>query len=99
MRTIAHLVRQLIRFLVVWFVDTISLLITAWVVSGITIYPVQGFSVFVSAKAAPLQLGIANLLIRPLILWLARPLGWIVIFLPSLSLTVWKRSMSAAGNC
>jgi uncharacterized membrane protein YvlD (DUF360 family) len=99
MRTIARLVRQLIRFLVVWFVDTISLLITAWVVSGITLYAAEGFPVFVTATAAALLLGIVNLLIRPLILWLARPLGWIVIFLPSLSLTVWKRSMSAAGNC
>jgi uncharacterized membrane protein YvlD (DUF360 family) len=81
MRTIAHLVRQLIRFLVVWFVDTISLLITGWVISGISLYPVEGFSVFVTATAAALLLGIVNLLIRPLILLLARPLGWIVIFL------------------
>ena len=81
MRTIAHLVRQLIHFLVVWFVDTISLLITAWVISGITLSAVEGFSVFVTATAAALLLGIVNLLIRPLILLLARPLGWIVIFL------------------
>jgi len=81
MRTIAHLVRQLIRFLVVWFVDTISLLITAWVISGITLYAVEGFSVFVTATAAARLLGIVYLLIRPLILLLARPLGWIAIFL------------------
>jgi len=81
MKTIAHLVRLLIRFLVVWFVDTISLLITAWVISGISINPVEGFSVFVTATAAALLLGIVNLLIRPLILLLATPLGWIVIFL------------------
>ena len=81
MKTIAHLFRQLIRFIVVWFVDTISLLITAWVISGITLYPVEGFSVFVTATAAALLLGIVNLLIRPLILLLARPLGWIIIFL------------------
>jgi len=81
MKTIAHFVRLLIRFLVVWFMDTISLLVTAWVISGITLYPVEGFSVFVTATAAALLLGIVNLLIRPLILLLARPLGWIVIFL------------------
>ena len=81
MKTIAHLARLLIRFLVVWFVDTISLLITAWVISGISINPVEGFSVFVTATAAALLLGIVNLLIRPLILLLATPLGWIVIFL------------------
>ena len=81
MKTIARLVRQLIRFFVVWFVDTISLLITAWVISGINLYAVEGFSVFVTATAAALLLGIVNLLIRPLILMLAMPLGWIVIFL------------------
>jgi uncharacterized membrane protein YvlD (DUF360 family) len=81
MRTIIHLIRQIIRFLVVWFVDTISLIITAWIVSGININPVAGTSVFVVATAAALILGIVNLLIRPLILLLAMPLGWIVIFL------------------
>jgi uncharacterized membrane protein YvlD (DUF360 family) len=81
MRTIAHLIRIIIRFLVVWFVDTISLLITAWIVSGISINPVGGTSVFVVATAAALVLGIVNLLIRPLILLLAMPLGWMVIFL------------------
>jgi uncharacterized membrane protein YvlD (DUF360 family) len=81
MKTLARLVRQFIRFLVVWFVDTISLLLTAWIISGISINPVGGFSAFVTATAAALLLGIVNLLIRPLILLLAVPLGWIVIFL------------------
>lgn len=81
MKTLVNLIRLLIRFLVVWFVDTISLLITAWVISGITITPVNGTPVFVVATAAALLLGIVNLLIRPLILLLAVPLGWVVIFL------------------
>jgi uncharacterized membrane protein YvlD (DUF360 family) len=81
MRTIARLIRQLIRFLVVWFVDTLSLLITTWVISGITITSVEGLSAPVVATAAALLLGIVNLLIRPLLLLLAMPLGWIVIFL------------------
>jgi uncharacterized membrane protein YvlD (DUF360 family) len=81
MRTIAHLIRLIIRFLAVWFVDTISLLVTAWVVSGIDINPVAGMSVFVVATAAALVLGIVNLLVRPLILLLAVPLGWMVLFL------------------
>ncbi len=96
MRTIAHLVRQLIRFFVVWFVDTISLLITAWVISGISLYPVEGFSVFVTATAAALLLGIVNLLIRPLILLLARPLGWIVIFLIGFVINAFTLMITAA---
>jgi putative membrane protein len=81
MKSIANLFRLLVRFLVVWFVDTISLLITAWVISGISLHPVGGVSVFVVATAAALLLGVVNLLIRPLILLLAVPLGWVVIFL------------------
>jgi uncharacterized membrane protein YvlD (DUF360 family) len=81
MRSIVHLVRIIIRFLLVWFVDTISLLLTAWVISGIGINSVGGTSVFVVATAAALVLGLVNLLVRPLILLLAMPLGWMVIFL------------------
>ena len=81
MNTVGHLLRQFFRFLAVWFVDTLSLLITAWVISGISFVSVEGFPVIVVATAAALLLGIVNLLIRPLILLLAMPLGWIVIFL------------------
>ena len=81
MNLLNRIFKQIIRFLVVWFVDTISLLITAWIVSGISINPVEGFPVLAVATAAALLLGIVNLIIRPLILLLAMPLGWIVIFL------------------
>jgi len=76
-----HYIRLIIRFFVVWFVDTISLLVTAWVISGISINPVGETPVLVVATAAALLLGIVNLLIRPLILLIAMPLGWAVIFL------------------
>jgi uncharacterized membrane protein YvlD (DUF360 family) len=62
-------------------VDTLSLLITAWIISGISFVPVAGVPVIAVATAAALLLGIVNLLIRPLILMLAMPLGWIFIFL------------------
>jgi uncharacterized membrane protein YvlD (DUF360 family) len=78
---LTHYFRLIIRFLVVWFVDTISLLVTAWVITGISINPVGDTPVLVVATAAALLLGIVNLLIRPLILLIAMPLGWAVIFL------------------
>ena len=81
MTSIANLLRMIVRFIVVWFVDTLSLLITAWIITGISFHPVEGFPVLVVATAAALLLGIVNLIIRPLILLLAMPLGWIVIFL------------------
>ncbi len=70
-----------VRFLVVWFVDTISLLLTAWVVPGITISAYGNVPELVVATVAALLLGIVNLLIRPLLLLITVPLGWMVVFL------------------
>jgi uncharacterized membrane protein YvlD (DUF360 family) len=81
MNTISYIIRKLIHFLAVWFVDTISLLITAWLIPGINFVPVENISIVVIATVAALVLGIVNLVIRPLILLIAMPLGWLVIFL------------------
>ena len=62
MEKIGHFFRAILRFLVVWFVDTISILVTAWVVSGITIQAVQSQGSFIVATAAALLLGIINFL-------------------------------------
>ena len=79
MHTLARFFRWIIRLLVVWFVDTISLLVTAWILPGITIQPGEVNSVFVVATVAALLLGIVNLLVRPLILLIAVPLGWMIV--------------------
>jgi uncharacterized membrane protein YvlD (DUF360 family) len=81
MKTVKSILRGIIRFLVVWFVDTLSLLITAWVIPGISIMPIGNASEFVVATVAALLLGIVNLLIRPLLLLITVPLGWMVVFL------------------
>jgi len=81
MESLQRFLKQIIRFFVVWFVDTISLLITAWIITGISFIQVNDVPVLVVATAAALLLGIVNLIIRPLILLLAMPLGWVVIFL------------------
>ncbi len=81
MDKISRLLHLFIRFLVVWFVDAVSLLLTAVIVPGISFQTESGVSVFAQAVVAALLLGIINLLIRPLLLLIAIPLGWIVIFL------------------
>jgi uncharacterized membrane protein YvlD (DUF360 family) len=74
-------IRYVLRFLVLWTVDALSLIVTAALVPGV------GFSgagiglIFLEALAAAFVLGVVNLLIRPLVLLLARPLGWIAVFL------------------
>jgi uncharacterized membrane protein YvlD (DUF360 family) len=68
------------RLAVVWLIDTISLLITAAIVPGLSITANDDYSQLAVAAAAALVLGIVNLLIRPLILLLALPFGFFVIF-------------------
>jgi uncharacterized membrane protein YvlD (DUF360 family) len=86
LNTFWNLFRSLVRLLLVWFVDTLSLLFTAQIYSGIQIQAAEGASRFVVAVAAAFLLGIINLLIRPLVLMIAFPLGWLVIFLVGLFL-------------
>ncbi|MFC1923053.1 phage holin family protein [Chloroflexota bacterium] len=96
MNTLRHLFRFIIRFLVVWFVDTISLLVTAWIIPGINFVPADNIPVFVVAIAAALVLGIVNLVVRPLILMLAMPLGWMVIFLVGFFINAFTLKITSA---
>ena len=54
MNTLQHLFNFIIRFLAVWLVDTISLLVTAWIIPGINFIPEGNISVFVIAIVAAL---------------------------------------------
>ena len=81
MNPLARVFRSIIRFLIVWFVDTLSLLLTAWIIPGISILSTGDVSELVVATVAALVLGIVNLLIRPLLLLITVPLGWMVVFL------------------
>lgn len=79
MDTIRSIARQMFRFFVVWVLDGISLLITVALSPGIS-FDNSSDALVVAASAAFL-LGIVNFLIRPVILLLALPFGFIAIFL------------------
>ncbi|HEY53620.1 MAG TPA: hypothetical protein G4N94_09210 [Caldilineae bacterium] len=81
MHAFKSFIKVILRLLVVWFIDTLSLFLTAEIVGGITITSVGGTSMFAVASAAALVLGIVNLLIRPIVLMLAIPLGFAVVFI------------------
>ena len=84
MKTIRSAIRGILRFLLLWFVDTLALWGTAAIVGGINIQAQPSVPAIVVAAAAALTISIINLLIRPLILLLAAPLGALVIFLVGL---------------
>ena len=74
------LLRTAVRFVVIWLVSALSLIITAWILPGININPIGAVSAWPVALAAAFVLGLVNVLIRPLILMLAIPLGFFVLF-------------------
>lgn len=73
-------VTALIRFAVLWAVDAVSLLATAVVLPGVTLQNTPEASFWVIAISAAFVLAIVNFLIRPVVMLIARPLGWVVLF-------------------
>ena len=80
MTVFSNFTKAIMRFLVLWFVDGISLLITAAILPGIAFITSDPLTALLDAFAAAFLLGVVNLLIRPLILLIARPLGFIAVF-------------------
>ena len=70
----------LVRFAILWFVDALSLLATSWVMPGLTVSAVGDTPMLTVAIAAAFLLSIVNLLIRPVVFLIARPLGWVAMF-------------------
>src|SRR5512147_1414748 len=74
---IRHLLRILLRLLILWAIDAIAMLITIGLLPGVT---VTGAAPGAIAAAAALLLAVVNLFLRPIILLLALPLGFFVTF-------------------
>jgi uncharacterized membrane protein YvlD (DUF360 family) len=70
----------LVRFIAMWVVNAFSLLATAWLLPGMSFSAVGATPAALVAVSAALLLAIVNLLIRPVTLLLAKPLGWIGLF-------------------
>ena len=71
--------RRLFRFIVVWFVDTVSLLVAAVLSPGINLPGTDPVQRLTAAAAAALVLGVVNLIFRPLILLFSLPFGVIAV--------------------
>ncbi|MFN8474484.1 MAG: phage holin family protein [Anaerolineae bacterium] len=78
---IRNVVRWLLRGAIVWFVDSLSLAAAAALLPGMWFEAVGTTPIWTVVVAAALVIAFVNFLIRPIVLIIARPLGWIVIFL------------------
>jgi len=63
-----------------WLLSAIALAVTDWLLPGIDLHAIDPYPRWAVAMAAAFILGLANLFIRPLILLLAAPLGFIALF-------------------
>ncbi len=84
-RSIRTAAGYLVRFAILWFVDALSLLFTSWILPGVNLAAVTlangtAAGPLTVAVAAALLLTIVNFLIRPVVFAVARPLGWIALF-------------------
>jgi uncharacterized membrane protein YvlD (DUF360 family) len=80
MTRLSKLTSVLFRFLVVWTVDTLSLLIAAFILPSVVLTPGATGSTVAAAASAALMLGLVNFAIRPIVLLVAQPFGFIVMF-------------------
>src|SRR3954452_4055667 len=78
--TIRSAARYLVRFAILWVVDALSLLFTSWVLPGMNLSAVDDTQLWTVALAAAFLLTIVNLLIRPIVFAVAKPLGWVALF-------------------
>ncbi len=81
MVTIRSLLRLIIQFIIIWLVTALSLVVTAWILPGIQLRATADWTVGGVAAIAALILSMVNLLIRPIVLMLAIPLGFIILFI------------------
>jgi uncharacterized membrane protein YvlD (DUF360 family) len=81
LKLLISLLTVIIRFFVFLLVEAISLMVTSWLIPGLNLVPQDGASTFSVAVAIAFVLAIVNLIIRPLILLVSLPLGWMVVFL------------------
>jgi uncharacterized membrane protein YvlD (DUF360 family) len=77
------LIKTLLRLLVLFVVTTLSLLVTAAIMPGFNITATDGYSVLVIASSAALLFSLLSIVIRPIIMLLALPLGFVVMFIIS----------------
>ena len=80
-KAISTTIRHLVRIAILWLVDAFSLAGAAWIMPGLNFQAVGDTPRWVVVVAAAMLLAIVNLLIRPIILLIARPLGWIAMLL------------------
>jgi uncharacterized membrane protein YvlD (DUF360 family) len=79
--TIRSILKSIVRFFVVWFVDVLTLSLTIRIIPAFSYIETPDATPLFTATAAAFILGVVNFVIRPIVLLLAVPLGGLFVFL------------------
>jgi uncharacterized membrane protein YvlD (DUF360 family) len=86
--TIERFATWSVRTAISILVNAIVLLITAWILPDMAFIDTGIVPVWLQAVAAAILIGLINLLLRPIVLWISRPLGFFLLFLVGFLLNV-----------
>ena len=89
-----------LRVAILWLVDAVALGLAAFIVPGANFTSVDGTPAWVVVVGAAFLLGLVNLLVRPIALLIARPLGFFAVFLLAFllnSLSIWLTAALLPG--
>jgi uncharacterized membrane protein YvlD (DUF360 family) len=64
--TLRNFLKSIIRFIIVWFVNALTILFTMWIIPGFSYVETQDVTPLIMATSAAFILGIVNLVIRPI---------------------------------
>ena len=78
--TIERFATWSVRAVVTIILNTLMLLLAARVIPGISFTDTTYAPSWLQAVAAAILIGLINLLLRPIVLWISRPLGFFILF-------------------
>ena len=82
--SIRSMIKSTLHFFIIWFVNALAIIFTIWIIPGISYVSTADTSLLFMATAGAFILGVVNLVIRPILLLLAVPLGGAFVFLVGL---------------
>ena len=69
-------------------INALVLMVTAWILPNMAFIETEYGPRWLQAVAAAILIGLINLLLRPIVLWISRPLGFFLLFLVGFALNI-----------
>ncbi len=94
--TIERFAIWMVRMVISIILNAVVLLLTAWIMGDNMNFVATEYSpAWLEAMAAAILIGLINLLLRPIVLWISRPLGFFLLFFVGFLLNVIAVALTA----